>query len=169
MGVLQSLSDADHRLLLTMQQSESWFAQRSRDISSSADGHLYVVGGVLISLLSETGAFFFQSLLLAFTLERTLYWILKNSLRRRRPADALPGFESRIIASDEFSFPSGHSSAAFLFATALVLHFGAVALPACAWASAVAASRVYLGVHFPMDTVVGAIFGASIACVCWLQ
>lgn len=163
MRVLDSIQAFDHRMLLLLQQSQSWLAQYRREISRSADGHLYVLIGAAIALVSETGEQFRNHLLVAFAVERLSYWILKNGLRRRRPAEALPDFRSHIIASDEFSFPSGHTSAAFLFTTILVLHFGAVCLPLYLWAMAVGMSRVYLGVHFPTDTVMGAILGSGIA------
>ncbi len=150
-------------MLLLLQQSQSWLAQHRREISRSADGYLYVVVGLAITLLAEQGEAILDHLIFAFTFERIAYWILKNGLRRKRPAEALPDFRSHIIASDEFSFPSGHTSAAFLFVTVLVVHFGALCLPLYAWAMAVGMSRVYLGVHFPTDTVMGAILGSSIA------
>ena len=102
-----------------------------------------------------------------FGLERALYWVAKNGLRRRRPPDCVPSFTSMIVASDRFSFPSGHTSAAFLFA-ALVQAQVPAQMPALGvavfgWACAVGASRVALGVHFPSDILAGAALGLAIA------
>lgn len=168
MRVWQTLCNVDHRLLLSMQQSGGWLSLHSRTISRTADGHLYLVSAAFLYLFTQSGAALAGVLTLAFLLERTLYWLLKNSLRRKRPADAMPHFQSRIIASDEFSFPSGHTSAAFLFATVMSLHFGPVALALYLWAAAVGSSRVFLGVHFPTDTVIGALLGTTIAFVAWI-
>ncbi|WP_439100333.1 phosphatase PAP2 family protein [Congregibacter sp.] len=165
MSVLETIQDFDHRSLLLSQQSQSWGARHRRPISRTADGHWYLILGSALGLFSQSGAQFLTHMLVAFAVERTLYWSLKNSLKRRRPAAALPDFQSHIIASDEFSFPSGHTCAAFLFVTLLVLHFGLWFLPLYAWSVAVGMSRVYLGVHFPTDTVVGAVLGSSIALV----
>ena len=61
---------------------------------------------------------------IAMLVERATYYILKNTLMRLRPADFKPNFHSLITASDKFSFPSGHTSAAFCIATISVLIFG---------------------------------------------
>lgn len=163
MRVLQGIQDFDGRMLLLLQQSNGWLARHRRQISRSADGELYLALGLLIVVLAPSGSPFLPHILAAYALERASYWILKNSLRRKRPAQSLPGFKSHIIASDEFSFPSGHTSAAFLFVTLLVMHFGPLMTPLYLWSAGVALSRIYLGVHFPSDTVMGAVLGTSIA------
>ena len=98
-----------------------------------------------------------------FLLERSLYVVLKNTCRRRRPPDFLQDFESLILAADKFSFPSGHTSAAFFAVTFLVSGVSLVFLPLYLWALAVGLSRVILGVHFPSDILAGALLGASLA------
>jgi undecaprenyl-diphosphatase len=163
MRVIDSIQDFDRRMLLLLQHSQSWLSQHRRLVSRSGDGHLYGVVGALVAVVAPGGDFFLEHILAAFALERVSYWVLKNGLRRKRPSDALPDFKSQITASDEFSFPSGHTSAAFLFTTLLALHFGPLALPLYVWAMGVAMSRVYLGVHFPTDLVMGAALGSSIA------
>ena len=139
----------------------------ARALSRSGDGYLHVLLPLLL-WLGGAGAHqrFAALLLLALSLERTLYWLLKNGLKRRRPQDAVPGFNSLITASDQFSFPSGHSSAAFLLATSLTLVYGGPVAVIYAWASSVALSRVILGVHFPGDILAGAVMGSGTALVC---
>ena len=98
----------------------------------------------------------------AFAIERPLYFILKKSCKRRRPPAAIPGFTSIITASDEFSFPSGHTCGAFLFVTLLCALWGLWLAPLYLWAAFVGLSRVILGVHFPTDIFMGAILGIGI-------
>jgi len=59
------------------------------------------------------------------------------------------------------SFPSGHSASAFAFATAISRDRPWTALACGFLAAAVAYSRVHTGVHYPGDTVVGSLIGAS--------
>lgn len=61
------------------------------------------------------------------------------------------------------SFPSGHSASASAFATAVSAEVPAVRWPLRGLAGAVAASRVYTGVHYPGDVLAGVAFGVVIA------
>jgi undecaprenyl-diphosphatase len=135
----------------------------ARAISHSGDGYLHVLLPLLLLALQVPGRSTLASLLvLSLLLERAVYWCLKNSLRRRRPQDAVPGLRSLVTASDQFSFPSGHTSGAFLLATCLTIVFGGPFTVVYLWAGSVAVSRVILGVHFPGDTLAGAVMGSSI-------
>jgi len=58
------------------------------------------------------------------------------------------------------SFPSGHSASAAAFAVAVGDVLPELRLPLRAAASVVAFSRVYTGVHYPSDVLVGATVGA---------
>jgi len=59
------------------------------------------------------------------------------------------------------SFPSGHSAAAFAFATAISRDCPWLAIAIQFLAGSVAYSRVHTGVHYPSDAVVGALIGAG--------
>lgn len=166
MEILDSLQRADHHLFGSCRRLANRLrvVQQARLLSRSADGAWYVVLPLLLVVLQVPGAVSFALLVgVAFSVERPLYWILKNTLRRDRPQQALPGFRSIIVASDQFSFPSGHTSGAFLFTTSLCLVFGSPCAAMLLWALAVAYSRVLLGVHFPGDTLAGAIMGTACA------
>jgi undecaprenyl-diphosphatase len=61
------------------------------------------------------------------------------------------------------SWPSGHSASAFAFATGVGAAWPAAGIPLSAAASLVAYSRVHTGVHYPSDTIAGAVSGVSLA------
>jgi undecaprenyl-diphosphatase len=134
-----------------------------RYLSKTGDGELYLF---IIGLLCWYKGFespFLQTILLAFAIERPVYFVLKNSCKRNRPAAALQNFHSIITPSDRFSFPSGHTSAAFMMATLLGYFIPSLMIPLYCWATLVGFSRVVLGVHFPTDTLVGVMMGITIA------
>jgi len=137
-----------------------WFAA----LSTTGDWYLHVATPILVALYDlRMGIELFFLILGAVAIERPIYLLLKNLLKRRRPAEILPSFCCEHKASDRFSLPSGHSMGAFLLATTLVLFFGEFAALAFVWAAAIAFSRVALGVHFPIDVVVGSVLGLTIA------
>ena len=57
------------------------------------------------------------------------------------------------------SYPSAHATTSFAAATSLPLPAGAL----YPLAAAMALSRVYLGVHYPSDTLAGAALGGAVA------
>jgi membrane-associated phospholipid phosphatase len=68
--------------------------------------------------------------------------------------------QRRVRMPSSTSFPSGHSASAAAFAVAVGDLLPALRLPLRAAASVVAFSRVYTGVHYPSDVLVGATVGA---------
>ena len=157
---VQSADTALFSWVMARPRFDRW-AMLSRWLSRSADGFLYPLIGVL--LYWQGSGLVAAAIALAFAIERPLYWLLKNSCRRFRPPDCLPGVTSVVVPSDRFSFPSGHTSGAFLVATAVAVAAPVLQLPVLIWAGSIGWSRVCLGVHFPTDTLVGALLGVSCA------
>jgi membrane-associated phospholipid phosphatase len=89
---------------------------------------------------------------------------LKLAFKRDRPFVTYPYLDKQADAGS-YSFPSGHTSSAFAFATSLSLAFPKwyVIAPAYLYASAAGYSRMHLGVHYPSDVLAGAIVGTGSA------
>lgn len=86
---------------------------------------------------------------------------LKYAVNRQRPFAQYPNDIVQRTDAGKYSFPSGHTSAAFATATAVTLSTKKwyVAVPSYAYACAVGYSRMRLGVHFPSDVLGGMILG----------
>jgi len=135
----------------------------SRYLSKTGDGQLYLLIAAILFWHEGIKSLCLQAVLLAFLIERPVYFFLKNSLKRNRPEVALTNFRSIIKPSDQFSLPSGHTSAAFMMATLLGYYFPPLIVPLYCWATLVGFSRLVLGVHFPADILVGILLGISTA------
>lgn len=86
---------------------------------------------------------------------------MKLAGERRRPDRIQLGVpESRWVSMpSSASFPSGHSGSAAAFAIAVGDVLPRLRRPLRAAAAVVAFSRLYTGVHYPVDIVIGAVIG----------
>jgi len=93
---------------------------------------------------------------------------LKYIIRRERPYHAHPDIVQRDTPGT-YSFPSGHTTAAFATATALSLSYKKwyVAVPAYTYAGFVGYSRMRLGVHYPSDVLGGIVLGIGSGLLTW--
>jgi len=87
--------------------------------------------------------------------------LFKPLTRRRRPA--ITRIRPLVRVPRSRSFPSGHTAAAFAFATGVAHALPPAAPPLYALAALVGYSRVYTGVHYPLDVAVGAFSGVALA------
>jgi undecaprenyl-diphosphatase len=125
-------------------------------------GLVWIALALLIALLRRRAAVFV--LVTAGVLASDLLALLLKLLTSRdRPYVRHPEPEPLLGTPLDFSFPSGHAATAFAGAALLAGLASGFALPLFALAAGVAWSRVYVGVHYPLDVVAGALLGVAVA------
>ena len=82
---------------------------------------------------------------------------LKAAIPRRRPHD-----HALVAEPHTHSFPSGHATTSFACATLLAAAVPRLRVPLYVLATAIAWSRVYVGVHYPLDVLAGAALGLAV-------
>ena len=131
----------------------------ARLISAIADGPLYLcVAAAILVFEPDQGGIFFVTGLIAYGIEVPLYIYLKRAFKRVRPFKQLECWHG-LSPADEFSFPSGHTAAAAVFAGLLGNFYLDLSSLLVLFVLLVGASRVTLGVHFLGDILAGALLG----------
>lgn len=111
-------------------------------------------------------------LLAALLLDLILVGLLKILVRRNRPVYNTKHKDMVVvIAVDQYSFPSGHSSRAAMLATLFLSAFWSngnhtlLCLAAVVWALVTASSRAMMGRHYVGDVLAGALLGVMTTAV----
>ena len=100
----------------------------------------------------------FQALL-SLTLSHIAVHVIKKIYCRERPYKKLANILVPPNPLEDYSFPSGHTTAAFSVAVVFALHSFLLAAILLPLASIIGFSRMYLGLHYPTDCIIGAFLG----------
>ncbi len=108
--------------------------------------------------------------LLALFLSSAAVFVLKYAIAEPRPFMVLNHVHLLTTESD-YSFPSGHTTASFAGAVVIGKKYSFIIkdkaykliYPLIAFAAIIAFSRVYIGVHYPLDVIFGAVIGTAFA------
>lgn len=90
---------------------------------------------------------------------------IKAFIQRVRPCHVLEQVHLLVGCSGSYSFPSGHATNIFAAALFLSRHYQNITIPLYALAFLVGYSRVYVGVHYPLDVIAGTGLGIAWASV----
>lgn len=132
-----------------------------RALTHLGDAPSWVVVGLFLICCGGAGVRYGSLVGAGALIATVLSQSLKRVCCRPRPSTQLVGFVALVENPDAFSFPSGHSAAAFAVAVALAGEGHSLGNLALVLASCIAISRVYLGAHYPLDVMMGALLGAG--------
>ncbi len=121
---------------------------------------MYIFGGENTRKVALIG-------LAALLLANVAVYLLKSIVAEPRPFLVLPNVIQLASESENYGFPSGHTASSFAVMMVIGLKYRLnikgktyrLKYPLLAFASLIAFSRVYIGVHYPLDVVFGAIVG----------
>jgi len=120
-----------------------------------------VLALVLSAVYRRRGALLLT--VVAIVVADVLTMAIKPLVERPRPFVRYPEPATLVRHPTDYSFPSGHAATSFAAATILSFAFPRWAPAFLVLAAAVAFSRVYVGVHYPLDVIGGAALGVLVA------
>jgi membrane-associated phospholipid phosphatase len=146
-----------------------WVGQVFRYIESWGTV-LIAVAAALLWLLARPGAspkwkLAASSALTAGALGYVVNQVVHALWDRARPYEVHAGVYHPYASSTDASFPSDHSSAAFGIAFAVLLYDRLVGALFVIGAALIAAGRVIVGAHYPLDVLAGVVVGLAAAVV----
>lgn len=89
--------------------------------------------------------------------------LLKKNIKRIRPCNAIEQVHLTVKKTGSYSMPSNHAANFFALATVFSFFFRRYRYIFFSLAVLVAFSRISVGVHYPFDTLVGALIGMMLA------
>src|SRR5438874_2144040 len=125
---------------------------------------LIVVAAVLVWRAGMRGRVCLIMLVLVICLgDPLIVNTIKHTAGRLRPFNDIPDAITRVGRGGSFSMPSAHSANWFSAATVFFIYYRRSVWFLLPLASLVGFSRIYNGVHYPSDVLVGAILGVGYA------
>lgn len=148
---------------LSILGSRSWLANLFVTVSRLGDGPLWILTAAALLLLG--GASGKKAVVaggLAVVISVAVFKAMKQRVARPRPFEVWTEVPCLLAPPDRFSFPSGHTMTAF--AVHAVLHR---MIPGSDWfflpaAVLIGLSRLFLGLHYPTDVLIGSVLGYAI-------
>jgi undecaprenyl-diphosphatase len=125
-------------------------------------GLVWLVIAAAVALLWRRPLVFVE-VALADGIANLVAWLLKIAVDRPRPSTVYAQPKPLVHAPHDASFPSGHAATSFACATILAVAAPRYAVAFYVLAAAIAWSRVYNGVHYPLDVLGGAVLGVLVA------
>jgi undecaprenyl-diphosphatase len=163
--------DRDRALIDLDQRVEVWIVAHRVDwldplfvglTYAGTFGALWIALGVAAAVVLRRPSLAL-AVLAAVVLADLLASALKHATNRGRPGDTLEGIDVLVPEPSSSAFPSGHAATSFAAAVVLAVAVPALAPAVLVLAALVSFSRLYVGVHYPLDVLGGAALGVLVA------
>jgi len=132
-------------------------------------GAVILLGASMFFFINKRGEGSKTALILLIIGFWTSIWLgytLKGVFSRPRPFEALSFTRLTLSTTPESaSFPSGEAIIAFFVWSIDAVKSKKLAIPTLIFACLIAYSRVYVGVHYPLDVISGALIGILIGTI----
>lgn len=157
----QAIDRFDRNLFLTLNQSQQKRIYQILSWITSCGGlQFQTCLTLLLIMLPGTNGLGLKLALIQLVVTLVVQ-IIKAKVARVRPYDAIQGIKP-VKTERDFSFPSGHTAAAFTTALVMTSAIPGIGLISLTLAGLIGYSRVYLGVHYPSDVLAGLIIGSGL-------
>ena len=132
-----------------------------RIITSTADWWMYLTYAIFLLIIEDysiaINAIIYGSV--AYSFHYPIYYIIKNTTKRNRPFDQeKTNIKCLVKPPDKYSMPSGHTSGITITILTIIYYFQYTNI-LLVWPLLIALSRIFLGVHYPSDTIIGFMLG----------
>jgi undecaprenyl-diphosphatase len=161
LGLLQNrYAEKEVRWMKQLQAAEviPWLRHWAPVITQFGGTHCIIACTLLLFLMTRDDGM----ILFICALSHLVVHLLKRIFVRTRPYERSDELELRSAKMHDPSFPSGHTAAAWTLAMQVTLIWPLAGLLMVPMATLVGWSRIYLGVHFPGDVIVGMLIGVVI-------
>ncbi|HLW50198.1 MAG TPA: phosphatase PAP2 family protein [Sphingobacteriaceae bacterium] len=172
--MIDQLIALDKELFLSVNQGMSnaffdWLMPILRNRFTWAPLYLFIIIFSVKNYKRE-GFMMIRALLLNFAISDSVSSkLVKNSIQRLRPCNDIELREQmvqRVRCSGGYSFTSSHATNHFAMAVLLIILFYRrwkhVLWLALLWAASISFAQIYVGVHYPLDILAGALLGVLI-------
>ena len=132
--------------------------------------YLFVISYALLNLKAQKWYFLFLLLVTVSMTDLTSSELIKKTVKRPRPCHEISNLEPiqvRVHCGSGYSFTSSHAANHFAVAVFLIFtlfkRYRWAKVLLFFWAFTISFAQVYVGVHYPLDILGGALVGTSYA------
>ena len=135
--------------------------------------YIYLIAFLFVNYKWTTALIFVLSMVLTVSIaDYTSSQVIKKNVERLRPCNDPEMKENvslRVRCGGGYSFTSSHAANHFalvlFFIYTLGRYFRKLRWPLVIWASLISFAQIYVGVHYPLDILFGALLGATIGMI----